>query len=172
MSEASTSIVSKTVKYPYLPEGKEIQYVSMDNEFIQAAKVFAKEHSLDKEMPNSSVIVRDGEIIAAGANGSNYHENNECERVKIGSKSGEDYELCEGCHPKNHGEQTAIHNAKEKGVDTEGADLYMWGHWWCCEPCWKAMIAAGIKNVYLPDDSEILFDKNNPRNIAGKQFDE
>lgn len=161
----------KSIEYPYLPEGREILYVSADNEFIQAAKQFAKENSLDKEMPNSSVIVKGGKIIAAGANGSDYHKTHVCERVKQNIPSGQGYELCEGCHPKNHGEFSAITNAKEKGVDTKGADLYLWGHWWCCEACWGQMIKAGIKNVYLLEDSEKLFNKSHPDNIVGRQFD-
>lgn len=161
----------KDIKYPFLPEGRTILYVSEDNEFMQYAKQFAKENSLDKTMPNASVIVKDEKVIAAGANGSDYHENNVCERVKQNIPSGQGYELCEGCHPKNHGEPSAIRDAEAKGVDTNGADLYMWGHWWCCEPCWNEMIRAGIKDVYLLEGSEKLFDKNHPENIVGRQFD-
>lgn len=170
MSTVSTDTTEPAITYPYLPEDRTIHYVPVDNEFMQAAKEFAREHSLDKTMPNASVIVRDDTIIAAGANGSDYHEHNACERVKQNIPSGQGYELCEGCHPKNHGEQTAIRDAQEKGVDTHGADLYMWGHWWCCKPCWDAMIAAGIANVYLVEGSHRLFDKNQPDNIVGKQF--
>ncbi len=165
------SDMSKKIEYPYLPEGIEIKYVSATNEFIVAAKDFAREHSLDQVMPNASVIVSEGTIVAAGANGSEYHKTHECERIKQNVPSGQGYELCEGCHPKNHGEQSAINEAREKGVDTSGADLYLWGHWWCCQPCWEAMIAAGIKDVYLLEGSEVLFDKNNPGNIIGKQFE-
>jgi deoxycytidylate deaminase len=47
----------------------------------------------------------------------------------------------------------------------------MWGHWWCCKPCWDNMIAAGIKNVYVIEGSEILFNKKDSSNIIGHQFD-
>ncbi len=164
------TVQAKEIEYPYLPEGRKIRYVAMDNVFIQKAKTFAKEHSLDETMPNASVIVKNGEIIAQGANGSDYHKTHECERVKQGIPTGQEYELCEGCHPKNHGEQTALKDAKEKGLDVSGADLYMWGHWWCCQPCWDAMIEVGISEVYLPEGSEILFNKSNPDNIVGRQF--
>ena len=158
------------ITYPYLPAGRSILYVPADNQFMQIAKAFAQEHSLDKEMPNTSVIVKSGAVIAIGANGSDYHLTHECERVKQHIPSGQGYELCEGCHPKNHGEQSAIHDAEVKGVDTHGADLYLWGHWWCCEPCWNAIMAAGIKNVYLLKGSEVLFNKSHPDNIVGRQF--
>ena len=160
----------KNIKYPYIPEGREILYVPESNLFIQEAKKFARENSLDKVMPNASIIVKDGEIIGKGANGSNYHETHECERVKQKMPTGQGYELCEGCHPKNHSEPKAIKNAQEVGHDTNGADLYLWGHWWCCEPCWNAIISAGIKNVYHLEKSEILFNKENPGNIIGRQF--
>lgn len=159
------------IKYPYIPEGREILYVPSDNQFMIIAKNFAKENSKDKTMPGAAVIVKDDSIIGIGANGSDYHDNNDCERVIQGSKSGEGYELCEGCHPKNHSEPSAILDAINKGQDVKNADLYLWGHWWCCEPCWNSMISAGIKNVYLLENSEILFNKESEGNIVGRQFD-
>lgn len=50
-------------------------------------------------------------------------------------------------------------------------DLYLWGHWWFCEPCWNAMIEAGIRDVYLLENSEVLFNKAHPENIIGRQFE-
>lgn len=161
---------TKTIKYPYLPEGRTILYVGEDNLFMQEAKKYAQEHSLDKIMPNGTVIVKDGKIIGRGANGSTYHDTHECQRIKQNIPTGQGYELCEGCHPKNHGEPKAIKEAEENGVDTNLADAYIWGHWWCCEPCWNAMISAGIKNVYLLENSKILFNKEHSDNIIGKQF--
>jgi len=158
------------VEYPYIPEGRTILYVPESNPFIQEAKKYSKEHSLDSTMPTGSVLVKDSEIIGRGANGSDYHKTHECERVKQKIPTGQSYELCEGCHPKNHSEPRAILNAREGGRNIKGSDLYLWGHWWCCEPCWNAMTEAGIKNVYLMEDSQILFNKNNPGNIIGKQF--
>ncbi len=162
--------MSKPIDYPYLPEGREHEYVGADNEYMQIAKAYAKAHSLDKVMPTASVIVKDGKVLATGANGSDYHTTHECERVKRGIPTGQDYELCEGCHPKNHSEPRAIADARYKLHDTRDADLYLWGHWWCCEPCWNAMIAAGINKVYLLENSEVLFNKNHPDNVVGRQF--
>lgn len=162
---------NKKIEYPYLPEGRSILYVPDDNIYIQEAKKFAKENSLDKMMPNSSVIVKDNKIIGIGVNGSDYHEKHGCYRVKNNIPSGQGYELCDGCSPINHGEAKAIKNAVDNGNDTNGADLYLWGHWWCCEPCWSAMTKAGIKDVYLLEGSEVLFNKNNPDNVVGHQFE-
>jgi len=163
--------MTRNIKYPYLPEGRSILYVGEDNKYMQEARKCAREHSLDKLMPNGTVIVKNGKIISRGANGSTYHDTHGCERVKRGIPTGQGYELCEGCHPKNHGEPKAIREAKEKGEDINGADVYLWGHWWCCESCWSSMIEAGIRNVYLLENSEILFNKDNPNNIIGKQFE-
>jgi deoxycytidylate deaminase len=138
---------------------------------MAAAKEFAKSHSLDSTMPGAAVIVRDNAVLGIGTNGSEYHKHNKCQRVILGCKSGEGYELCEGCHPKNHSEQSAIADALSRNNKTSGADLYLWGHWWCCKSCWDAMSKAGIDKIFLLKNSEILFNKENPNNIIGKQFD-
>jgi deoxycytidylate deaminase len=160
------------INYPYLPDNREIAYVPANNQYMVETKSYAKAHSLDAHMPNASIIVLDSKIIGRGANGSDYHEKHGCERVRLGIPSGQGYELCEGCSPKNHGEPSAIADAKVQGNATEGADLYLWGHWWCCEPCWKSMEEAGIKQVYLLEGSEKLFNKESPDNIIGHQFEE
>lgn len=145
-------------------------YVPASNPFMVEAKEFARLNSLDKSIQTGSVIVKDGKIIGRGANGSSYHETHECERVRLKMPTGQGYELCEGCHPKNHSEPKAIKNAKDLGNDTNGADLYLWGHWWFCEPCWNAIISAGIKDVYVIENSQNFFNRESPDNIIGKQF--
>lgn len=159
--------------YPYLPEGRSFKYVNLENQYMHLAKIYARAFSIDTTMPDACVIVKDNKIIGLGANGSDYHKDNECERVKRNIPSGEGYELCEGCHPKNHNEPRAIADAIAKGneKDLQGADLYQWGHWWSCQWCWDKMIKAGIKDVYLLTDSEVLFNKNNKANIVGHQID-
>ncbi len=148
---------SKLIVYPYIPEGRTIKYVPLDNEFMREAMRYAKEYSLDKNKPNGTVLVKDGVIIGKGANGSDYHLHHECERARLKIPTGQGYELCEGCHPKNHGEPKAIKDAEDHGFDTKGADAYLWGHWWCCQSCWDKMVEAGIKDVYLLEGSEEVF---------------
>lgn len=126
---------------------------------------------MDKTMPTGSVVARKKRVIGISGNGSDYHKYNICERVRQNVLTGEGYELCDGCHPKNHSEPRAIKNALEQGERVKGADLYLWGHWWCCKPCWDAIREAGIKNVYLMGESERLFNKNHPDNIVGRQFE-
>jgi deoxycytidylate deaminase len=145
-------------KLPFLPVGKIISYVPEDNEFMQAAKKAAEELSLDKKHQTGVVIVKDSQILSQGANGSAFHKNFCCLRKLVKASTGKLYWLCPGCSPKNHAEQTAIRNAKKAGITVEGADLYLWGHWWCCEPCWNAMINANIKNVFLYEGAYEKFD--------------
>ncbi len=157
--------------YPYIPQGRIIKYVDEKDPFMRVARKIAKVFSLDETMPGGAAVVLEGVVIGAGSNGSNYHKNYPCQRVALGCKTGEGYDLCEGCHPRNHSEPKAINHAKERGWDTNGADLYLWGHWWCCQWCWNAMLEAGIRDVYLLEGSEVLFNKNHPDNIVGRQFE-
>lgn len=155
-----------TIEYPYLPEGRVILYVAADHPFMLAAREEARLHSLDATMPTGAVLVKDGVAIARAANGSTYHETHLCERVLQNIPTGQRYELCEGCHPKNHAERRVV----ELVNNVQGADVYLWGHWWACESCWQAMIAAGVQHVYMLEGSERLFNKNHPDNVVGKQF--
>jgi hypothetical protein len=161
-------------EYPYMPEQGMIYYVPADNKFMKRAKDYARNHSFDKNMPNCSIVVKDGVEIGIAANGSSYHDLHGCERKRLGSKTGEDYDKCEGCHPKNHGEPKAIADAL-KNTDPEtvsGAEVYLWGHWWCCQPCWDAMLDNGVNSVFLLENSQVLFDREHTDNIIGRQFEE
>lgn len=160
------------INYPYLPKGKTIKYVPESDRFIKYARKIALERSLDYTMPGGAVIVKDNRILGSGANGSNYHEKYGCERVRQSIPTGQNYELCEGCHPKNHSEARAIQDVLNNGFDVKGSDIYLWGHWWLCESCWSKIIKSEIINVFLLKDSEVLFNKNHKDNIIGKQFDE
>ena len=163
------------IAYPYLPEGEKINYVPMTHKFMRLAKAFARAQSLDDKMPGAAVVVKDGQVIGIGANGSRHHKDHGCERVRLNCKSGEGYELCPGCHPINHSESCAIlsainmhHGSREP---LRGAALYLWGHWWLCKDCWGAVQNAQIGDVYLMEKSEILFNREAPGNIVGRQFE-
>lgn len=158
------------IQYPYIPKDVNIEYVPESNEYMILAKEYARIHSLDKVMPTGAIIIKDSNVIGIGANGSDYHEKNGCERVKQNIPTGQGYDLCEGCSPKNHAEPKSINNSLEQDNNPNGADLYLWGHWWCCEDCWNIMLSSGIKQVYLMKGSEILFNKENEHNVVGRQF--
>jgi deoxycytidylate deaminase len=166
------------IEYPYLPEGRNILYVPESNQFMARAKQVRDEKSTDKSVPTGSVLTTDGKIIGEAANLAaltskrliRFHKRF-CLRRLLNIKTGGKYWLCPGCaKPKNHSEARAIMNAKRNGNSTQGADLYLYGHWWCCRPCWNEMTKAGIRNVYLLEGSEILFNSKHPDNILGPQF--
>jgi deoxycytidylate deaminase len=146
-------------KLPYLPPGKDILYVPNDHEFMQMARHEAEQNSLDKSHPTGAVLVQNEIPIGMGANGSSFHTNVGCVRKLFKVPTGKLYGLCSGCSPKNHAEQQAIKAALKKGETVQGADIYLWGHWWCCESCWHAMIKAGVNNVYLPQNAWEQFGK-------------
>lgn len=163
----------KLIQYPYIPLDKTIRYVPKDNAYMLIAKEFARKWSLDIALPSAAVVVKDGVIIGVGANGSNYHKIFGCERARRGSGTGKDFDICRGCLPRHHSVPTAIARAQTNadGLPVEGSDLYLWGNWWFCESCWNVMIKAGINEVYLMEESEVLFHKEHPDNILGKQFE-
>lgn len=166
------------MNYPYLPDGRTIQYVNEDNIFMSEAFKETREHSTDDKQPTGAVIVKDGKIIGRGSNQTalqnptlkKFHENGWCVRKLLNIQTGEKYWLCPGCSGYDlHAEAQAIGNARKQKNDPTGADLYLWGHWWCCKPCWDKMIEAGIKDVYLLTGSEVYFNRSNNENRLGRQ---
>ena len=158
------------IKYPYLPEGRTIKYVPMTNKYMLVARKLAKKFRSNLTQPGAAIIVKDGTVLSMGSIGNNAAHIKGCERVRLNMPTGQGYELCKGCHAENHSERQAVFEAEKAGYEVQGADLYLWGHWWCCEPCWKAMNEAGIRDVYLLDGSERLFNKAHPDNVIGRQF--
>lgn len=128
---------------------------------MEEAKEYALEESRSHRLPTGAVVVKDGEVVGRGANGNEYHEENGCDRHELREKgeleSGEGYDLCPGCSYEFHCESRAIEDAREKGVDLEDADLYLWGHWWLCRPCLDKVEEAGISDVYLVENAEEKF---------------
>ena len=155
-------------RYPYLPEGRQFKYVPISNLFMAETKRVTFEQSTDINHPTGAVIVKDGKIVGVGANKSalrnkwllNFHKTKFCIRRFLKIKSGQKYWLCPGCASHRlHAEPQAVKDAQKNHGDITGADLYHWGHWWCCQPCWDSMIKAGIRDVYLVDNAEALFKK-------------
>lgn len=141
--------------YPYLPKSRKILYVKSENKFMkEATKMLAK--SGCAKQSTSAVIFRKGNFLGRGVNAGKKVD--VCPRVEKGCPTGTGYELCrEVCEQQGHAEIMAIKNAKEKGMNLEGASLYLDGHWWICEECWDAIIEAKISKVYLRIDSMELY---------------
>lgn len=170
----------KKIIYPYIFPGRSIEYVDESNKHMARAKEIART-SNDQSFPNASVVVCNNEILVGLPNKTplsnsflkNLHKKY-CIRRMFGIPSGQKYWLCPGCAShENHGEYRASVALQKQFPDKIGfnLELYLWGHWWCCKPCWNKMTEVGIKKVFLLKGSEILFDINNPKNIMGKQFE-
>jgi deoxycytidylate deaminase len=169
--------IKKEIKYPYLPDEGSFEYVSEDNLFMQAAKEQARK-SNDQQQPAGSVVV-DGGIIVDGDSNKNPLSKNwaiklhkkYCIRHILHIPSGQKYWMCLGCASNStHSESRLVEKIQKSQIKLNNPELYLWGHWWCCEPCWNKMLQIGIKKVYLLEKSEILFNPRILGNIIGHQF--
>jgi len=144
-----------TIKYPFLPEGKAYLYIAESNPFMLAAKQAAGGHGCRKHA-TGAVAVKDGNIVATG-NNAGVHVT-VCPRVYKGYGTGQGYRYCkEYCDQSGHAEVVLCRTAQEQNIDLTGTDVYLYGHWWCCENCWNHMLQAGIARVYLMEGSQKLF---------------
>lgn len=168
------------VVYPYTPEEHVVQLVPLDNPFLQEAKRVACSESTDLKQPTGAVLVQNGNIVAHASNQSalteptllRWHRKFLCIRKLLKIPTGTGYWMCPGCAGSSyHAEARLMRKAKKQNIRTEGGDIYLWGHWWCCEPCWNAMLEGGISNVYVADTSAEIFNSSDTKNILGKQCD-
>lgn len=143
---------------PFLPEEGSIAYVPEHDLFMQHARRVSETLARGCMWRVGTVFVRDGVVLAqAGNNEAITEQPIFCVRRAIGCKTGERYDLCELCRGP-HAEATAVQRAKEQGVDLVGAHAYLYGHWWCCAPCWAAMLSAGVTRVYLVEGATEQFE--------------
>ncbi len=168
---------TKEIKLPYLLEGCSVLYVDIDDIFMAKAREMAK-LSNDQQQPTGVVLVCKGKIIASASNCNpisnpfliKLHQKF-CIRHLLHIPTGEKYWICPGCaDKKSHAEYRAVEELLLSGFSGEPVDVYLWGHWWCCDVCWGSMSKLGIKNVYLLKGGEALFNPRNSKNILGRQF--
>jgi deoxycytidylate deaminase len=153
--------------YPYLPEGKEIKYVPAENPFMLEAMKVCRQDSTESMHSTGAVIVKDGAVIGKGANQASLKSSGLkelhkkfCIRGFFKIPSGQKYWLCPGCaQPSSHAEPRAVKDALKKTPSIVGSDIYLYGHWWCCQPCWDKMTAAGIRDVYLVEGATEMFSR-------------
>ncbi len=142
------------MNYPYQPKGRELLFTAPDNPFIVEASRMARQGCF--KQGTGAVVVREGKIIGRGSNAAKKVDR--CPRSEQGFQTGEGYDQCRSvCGQQGHAEVMAIKDAYCRTDDLTGADLYLYGHWWCCADCWAVMIRAGIRNVYLVKDARDLF---------------
>lgn len=139
-----------------------LKYTTVDDPFMQEAARARDELAGDSLYPVGLVIVKDGRVVVRSGNGFSRgsKEVHVCPRVVLECPSGTGYELCTLHDAPGHAEQMAVEIAREQGIDIEGGDAYMFGHWWACEPCWTKLIEAGIRDLYVVDDSHERFSRD------------
>ena len=105
------------IEYPYLPEGREIKFTDLNNQFMQAARLITEQKAACSWWPTGAVIVKNGLIIGMGANSGTFHPI--CPRVEQNCASGEGYHLCQDpCKQEGHAEITSVNNAIANGNQT------------------------------------------------------
>ena len=105
--------------------------------YLDLAHRIAKE-SYCKRLQVGAVIVKDGNIISFGYNGTPSGMPNKCEENDITFS----YVL--------HAESNAITKACKSPISTEGATMYITHS--CCVECAKLIMQSGIKQVYYAQE--------------------
>lgn len=107
------------------------------NLYLDLARRIAKE-SYCKRLQVGAVIVKDGNIISFGYNGTPKGMDNVCEENGVTLPS------------VLHAESNAITKACKSPISTDGATIYMTHS--CCVECAKLIVQSGIKKVYYIED--------------------
>lgn len=148
--------------YPYMPADRHLKYVPHDHDHMVSAMSARERKAGDSLYPVGIAIVRDGKVLLTAGNGFNRGAGavHVCPRIVLDVPSGTGYDLCTLHDAPGHAEAMAVKVAAEQGINIVGADAYMYGHWWACEPCWNALIKAGIRDLYVADDADDRFSRD------------
>ena len=151
------------IDYPYLPPGRHLKYDSVEDPFMLEASLARQTNAGDSLYPVGAVLVKEGIVIARAGNGFNKGPGqvHVCPRVVLDCPSGTGYDLCTLHEPPGHAEQMVLSEALRLGADPQGSDMYLYGHWWACEPCWTALLQAGVRDLYVTDDAHERFSREN-----------
>ncbi|MBI4437553.1 hypothetical protein HY631_01240 [Candidatus Uhrbacteria bacterium] len=151
--------MAPNIEYPYMPPGRFLKYASPDDPFMVAAARARAEQASDALYPVGAAMVVGGAMVARAGNGFNRGAGkvHVCPRIVLDVPSGTGYELCDLHDPTGHAERMLLQVAREAGIDPAGSDVYLYGHWWACEPCWSALIEAGVRDLYVTDDAHERF---------------
>lgn len=151
----------KDINYPYMPEGHQLKYASADDPFMVEAAKAREELAGDPSYPVGIVMVKEGCVVARAGNGFNRGRRvHVCPRLVLECPTGVGYDLCDLHESPGHAESQVLKVAREAGIDPQGGDLYLYGHWWACEPCWATLLEAGIRDLYVTDDAHERFSRD------------
>lgn len=120
------------------------------NIFMIVAKKRAAESRCKKMQTGTCLVTGNGYVLSANNDTGVYVS--ECPRMEM--PTGVGYELCKDvCKQEGHTEIRVLRKADDSGIDTRGSELFLWGHWYCCDPCIGAMERAGVKKYYVLPES-------------------
>lgn len=128
---------------------------SADMTMLRLASSYAHEFSGCTKVNVGAAIVRDGIVIALGANQALPDlctTGRGCMRVELYGENSKDHRLPSDCRAI-HSEIDAICNAAASGVSTRGATMYVTRY--PCEACARAIVAAGISAVLYGREQSI-----------------
>ena len=113
-------------------------------DYLNIAKIYADSSSGCNKVAVGSVIIKQGQIVALGANRvfGNECKHHGCHRMRLYGEDSKNHRNPEDCL-SIHSEIDAIAQAK---TDLEGSTIFVTRY--PCEGCTKAIIAAGISEVY------------------------
>ena len=155
------------VQYPYLPKGRKILYVPLSNKMMKEAKKICDEQTGCCWWPTGAVVVKNNKIIGRGANSGVLQQL--CPRIQKKAPTGTGYEDCKKiCKQTSHAEISSINDALKNNHSPAGADLYLFGHWWCCKPCWDYIIKHKIKKIFLLNDAHYIFKRDKRYKLMDK----
>ena len=145
------------------PSNKEEKYArpSWDDYFMEVANAIAKRATCDRGR-SGCVIAKDKQILATGYVGSPVGFSH-CDEVGHQMKRvvHEDGSVTQHCVRTVHAEQNAICQAARRGVEIEGATIYV--KMTPCRVCAMLLINCGIKRVFCEmkyhagEESEKMF---------------
>ena len=113
------------------------------NEYFMAIAQVTSRKSRDPSTQIGCVIVdQDNQIVATGFNGPcRGMDDNDPDIHQRPAK----YDYYE------HAERNAIYSAARRGVATKGCKLYLAGKHFCCHQCARAIVQAGIVEVFMTE---------------------
>jgi deoxycytidylate deaminase len=115
---------------------------------IEKIKQLADERKCAKQ--ETIAVIINGDNIVVGSNWC-INPQESCPRKDLPTGIG--YDLCRNiCKQHNHAESDAC---KKAGELANGADLYLIGHYYCCENCKAIMSLSGIKMVHIVKEEKI-----------------
>ncbi|MDO5725487.1 MAG: deaminase [Tissierellia bacterium] len=131
--------------------------LSWDKYFVEITKMVAQRSTCDRAIVGCVIVNADNRIVSTGYNGS-VTGNPHCDDVGHTMRDGH-------CIATIHAEMNALLYCAKEGISVKDCKCYV-THFPCLN-CTKALIQAGIKEVFYINDyrndpyAMELFDKNN-----------